>query len=799
MIREQISCIQNYPQLTELSSNTFVNMATSDQGDSYVSRMLFKWQRRILPPMRYVLLVALYLIAWVVLDKFSLNFAASPEVSIWYPPPALDLVLVLVGGWRYSLALWLNTLVHNHILGRDLNVVTVLISDLVTTVGYAGAGTLLLLKLKINPRLRCLRDVVWFIVVAVLVAPLVVAWLQFVNFAWSGIVPWSKWLYTLHYWAGNAIGISMLAPVLLILLRKLPWIWWHREQEPVAPIIMRWPTRLEFLEWLAESFALVLGLWIGYGVSRGADLEYTYLVFLPLMWSALRHGFERAAVTVLLLNVGVALLVYGQLGQSHVLTLQFGLMVISETGLILGAVTTNRRQADKELAKQLMNTMLITRLFNQVEQKAATERTLNQISRGLNSSLDPEKIFAEIVHYTGKCFSVDRVIIFALAAEQIVVLNEWRTNDRIVSILDLNAPLSEWKSIYDFDNSHICHVPDLTQLPLSSGTLAKIKQTHLVSALSVPIFICDQFFGGLSLQMTTTQRTFTNDDTDLLQGITEQAAIALCNAQSYERLKHLMKQCTQELEQEKLLTNAADLAKSNFLNNISHEMRTPLTGILGFSSVLLEQIYGPLNLKQKQYIEVISNSGKHLLALIDDLLDLTAIEAGEAELTKETISVKELASTSVSLIQELANARGLELSLLFGTGVNTCIADKHRLKQILMNLLSNAVKFTESGSVTLKVEQTADTIKFSVIDTGIGIALSEQANLFQLFWQLDSGLNRKYEGTGMGLALARKLAQLHGGEITVYSKPGQGSCFTLHLPASPAMGSKSLTLDTEQD
>jgi len=784
---EQTSFIQKYPQLSELSSDDSVNMATPNQGDSSVSRMLFKWQRRILPPMRYVLLVAIYLVVWAALDKFSLSFETSPEVAIWYPPSALDFVLVLVGGLRYTLALWLKTLVHNYVVtGRDLDVVTVLIFDLVTTVGYAGASALLLFKLQINPRLCQLRDVVWFIVVAVLVAPLVVAWLQVVNFAWSGIIPWSKWLiYTLHYWAGNAIGIAMLAPVMLILLRKLPWVWLH-PLEPLAPTTkLRWPTRQEVLELLAESFALVLGLWVGYGAPQGGNMDYTYLVFLPLIWSALRHGFERAAAMVLFINLGVALLVHAQLGQYDILALQFGLMAISQTGLLLGAVATERRQADKEVAKQLAIAMQQARLFNQIEQQATRERTLNQITRVLTSSLEPEKILAEIVQHTGKCFSVDRVIIFALAAEQIVVLNEWRANDQIVSVLDFKAPLSEWLSIYDFHNSQISHVPDLAQLPLNSGTLAKIQQTQLMSALSVSIFICDQFFGGLSLQTTTTRRTFTNDDMYLLQGIADQAAIALCNAQSYERLEYLMKQRTRELEQEKLLSDAADRAKSEFLSNMSHELRTPLTGILGFSSVLLEQTYGPLNDKQKQYIEVISASGKHLLEMINDLLDLTKIEAGKAELTLETVLVKELASASVSLIQERANTRGLQLSLLIATDVNTCIADKRRLKQILFNLLSNAVKFTESGTVTLKVEQTSSTIKFSVIDTGIGIALADQATLFQPFWQLDSGLNRKYEGIGLGLALARKLARLHGGDITLHSQLGHGSCFTLHLPMQP--------------
>jgi len=231
-----------------------------------------------------------------------------------------------------------------------------------------------------------------------------------------------------------------------------------------------------------------------------------------------------------------------------------------------------------------------------------------------------------------------------------------------------------------------------------------------------------------------------------------------------------------------LLSEAANLAKSEFLSNMSHELRTPLTGILGFSSILLKQIFGPLNAKQQQYISLMSASGKHLLELINDLLDLSKIEAGREELTLETIFIEELASTCIEMIQDRANSRGLQLSLFIATDLTTCIADRRRLTQILFNLLSNAVKFTEAGSVTLKVDKTEGTIKFSVIDSGIGIALSDQASLFQPFRQLDSGLNRKYEGTGLGLALTRKLAHLHGGDITVTSELGRGSCFTLYLP-----------------
>lgn len=258
---------------------------------------------------------------------------------------------------------------------------------------------------------------------------------------------------------------------------------------------------------------------------------------------------------------------------------------------------------------------------------------------------------------------------------------------------------------------------------------------------------------------------------------------ALC--QSEERLEQLVKQRTAELEAQKLISEVANQAKSDFLSNMSHELRTPLTSIIGFTSVLQEQIFGTLNDKQLKYITVIATCGDQLLALINDLLDLSKIEAGTEELELETLLVKDICQECITLIRQQANSKDLQLLLFIETDSTTCIADELRLKQILLNLLSNAVKFTEAGSVTLTVNQEKDSIQFAVSDTGIGISKKDQATLFQPFQQVDSSSNRKYKGTGLGLALARKLALLHGGDITLESELGHGSCFTLFLPKPP--------------
>lgn len=446
--------------------------------------------------------------------------------------------------------------------------------------------------------------------------------------------------------------------------------------------------------------------------------------------------------------------------------------------------TTEELSLIKAISDQCAIAIYQAQLFSKLQQQAMRERTLNQISRALNSSLDPEYILQEIVRLTGECFGVDRLMIFSVEAEQIQVLTEWRSCNQIVSMLHQKLTLSEWPALLDpnseFYNSRCFHAPEYAKVqPTSSHVQA---EAHTLSVLSVPIFIRDKMFGGLCLHTTTAYRTFTNDEIHLLQQIADQAAIALYNAQSYELLEELVQERTQELEREKLLSDAANRAKSEFLSNISHELRTPLTGILGFSGVLLEQIFGSLNSKQKQYVSCINSSGKHLLALINDLLDLTKIEAGKEELTIETVQAAEVGQACLAMVEERCQQRGLQLFLGVENDISTCMADQRRLKQILANLLSNAVKFTDSGSITLKIEQTAQEILFSVIDTGIGIAKADQISIFEPFKQVDGGLNRKYEGTGLGLTLSQRLAQLHGGDLTLESELGSGSCFTLRLP-----------------
>ncbi len=225
--------------------------------------------------------------------------------------------------------------------------------------------------------------------------------------------------------------------------------------------------------------------------------------------------------------------------------------------------------------------------------------------------------------------------------------------------------------------------------------------------------------------------------------------------------------------------------KDEFLANMSHELRTPLNAILIIGESLQEEVYGPLTGKQQRALSDVVASGQHLLALINDILDLSKIEAGRIELQLAAVDVAAICQASLRLVRELAIKKNHSISLLLPPDPLTILADERRLKQMLVNLLSNAVKFTpDGGKIGLEVYACGFPVDlcFAVRDTGIGIRQELQARLFQPFAQLDSALNRQFGGTGLGLALVRRLAELHSGHIDVQSAPNEGSCFTIVIP-----------------
>jgi signal transduction histidine kinase len=292
--------------------------------------------------------------------------------------------------------------------------------------------------------------------------------------------------------------------------------------------------------------------------------------------------------------------------------------------------------------------------------------------------------------------------------------------------------------------------------------------------LGVPLLSEDEVIGVLVVTRKT-PGDFEPEIVRLLTTFATQSALAIQNARLFL-----------EIEDKGRQLEVASRHKSEFLANMSHELRTPLNAILGFSEVLADRLFGEINDKQAEYLRDILESGRHLLSLINDILDLSKIEAGRMELEPTEFDLPGAIENALTLVRERAGRRGITLVREVDTRVGTIRGDERKVKQIVLNLLSNAIKFTpEGGRIDVRAGVSGGAVEVSVSDTGVGIAPEDQATVFEEFRQVGTA-DKKVEGTGLGLALCRKFVELHGGRIRVTSRLGHGSTFTFTLPVRRA-------------
>ena len=318
----------------------------------------------------------------------------------------------------------------------------------------------------------------------------------------------------------------------------------------------------------------------------------------------------------------------------------------------------------------------------------------------------------------------------------------------------------------------IIHVPDVTA-DVSQPEINKevSERIGLRAILVVPLMREGEAIGCITTSFTE-PGAFTDKQIALLKSFADQAVIAIQNARLFNEIQDKSRQL-----------EIANQHKSDFLANMSHELRTPLNAIIGFSEVLVEKMFGEVNEKQLDYLNDIHSSGKHLLSLINDILDLSKIEAGRMELDVAEFDLRSALENAITLIKERAQRHGITLELDVEKSLGAFRADERKFKQIMLNLLSNAVKFTpEGGKVSVRAKPLEGALEVAVADTGVGIAAEDQQKVFEEFKQVGTDYTKKAEGTGLGLALTKRFVELHGGAIRLESALGKGSSFIFSLP-----------------
>ena len=403
-------------------------------------------------------------------------------------------------------------------------------------------------------------------------------------------------------------------------------------------------------------------------------------------------------------------------------------------------------------------------------------KALGEVGQAVSSTLDLQTVLRTIVSRARELAGVDGASIFEYdAVHELFEIRatEGLPNDLVEAMRAV--PIRKGEGVL----GRLALTPEPVELAdiaderaYQSSVREKLVGHGYRSVLAVPLLRENNLLGGFSVNHKKAG-SFDPQIVELLKTFATQSALAIQNARLFREI---------EVKSRELET--ASRHKSEFLANMSHELRTPLNAIIGFSEVLSERVFGEINDKQAEYLADILESGRHLLSLINDILDLSKIEAGRMELEPSDFNLPNAIENTLILVRERAQRRGIALERKVDERLGTIRADERKVKQVLLNLLSNALKFTpEGGRIDVRAAPRDGVAEVSVTDTGVGIAPEDQSAVFEEFRQVGSS-EKKVEGTGLGLAISRKFIELHGGTIRVDSEPGKGSTFTFTLPTN---------------
>ncbi len=695
-----------------------------------------------------------------------LAFGNTNATPVW-PPSGIALAVILLWGYRMGPAIFAGAFIANVLAlkGSGLAPVYVVAVSFTTAIGnmlegLIGAWCIRRFTGNRNP-FHSLADLFVFIIMGSLVSTIVSASIGATSFClasgqWTTFLPmWLTW------WLGDATGILIVSPLVVMLKMKL------------------WP-QLSRIRWM-EAAAILLILMLSVATIFSYNYRLEYVLIPPLVWIAVRFGRLPSAAAILIVSAvsvfctirGAGPLTDPQTSQS-LIYLQTYIGVISIITLCLSVLTHNRKTAQRELNhyKDHLEEIVKERSASLMDANNQLVRRIGELDRAKIALAQSEGKYRDLVESANSVilrwkpdgsvtfFNTYAQKFFGFAESEIIGKSILGT---IVPVLESSGRNLDWL-IHDIIHNPEGHAFNENENIRKNGEKVWIAWTNK------PVF----------------------DESGNLQEILSVGNDITKRKNIEESLKKTMA----ELAVAKERAEEADRIKSAFLAAMSHELRTPLNSIIGFTGIILQGFAGPLTDEQKKQLGMVQGSSQHLLSLINDVLDISKIEAGQLKVSAEPFDLLASIEKTAASMKPVAEKKGLALNVRIGKGVDMAVGDQRRVEQILLNLLSNAVKFTESGSVTLDAAriQNGDSdnedrtsiplpaVRFSITDSGIGIRPEDLQQLFQPFRQIDSGIARKAEGTGLGLAICRRLADLMGGEITATSAWEKGSTFTFTLP-----------------
>ena len=410
----------------------------------------------------------------------------------------------------------------------------------------------------------------------------------------------------------------------------------------------------------------------------------------------------------------------------------------------------------------------------ELAQSVGELRALGEVSQAVNSTLDLPAVLSTIVAKAVQLSDTEAgaIYVYDEATRQFELrATHGMSEELIVAITTRQADLSDTTIGRAAERREPIQIADLTKEP-ASELFGIILKAGFRALLVVPLLRPDHIFGALVVRRRQPGE-FPKATVDLLQTFAAQSVLAMQNARLFS-----------EIEEKSRQLEVASQHKSQFLANMSHELRTPLNAILGYTELMIDNIYGEVPAKMRGVLDRVQSNGRHLLGLINDVLDLSKIEAGQITLSVTDYSLGDIVQNVITSVESLATEKRLNLKIDVPPDLPPGRGDERRIAQVLLNLVGNAIKFTDQGEVAISASAMDGAFNIAVRDTGPGIPVPEQVKIFEEFHQADNSATKTKSGTGLGLSIAKRIIEMHGGHISVQSSPGVGSTFSVSLPVT---------------